>query len=75
MTIHYQLGNDLTTTEEVNNAITEHGHYPYNGNVNCLVTRLELWIDGASKEQQGKNDHQKLATYMLLSILLNFSNI
>ena len=57
MTIHDQLGNDSTATEAVNNAITEHGHYPYFGNVNCLVTRLEVWIEGATKEQQGKNDH------------------
>jgi cytochrome b involved in lipid metabolism len=58
MTIHDQLGNDLTaTTEAVNNAITEHGHYTYFGNVNCWVTRLEVWMERAPKDQRGKNDH------------------
>jgi hypothetical protein len=68
MTIHDQLGNDSTATEAVNNAITEHGHYLYCGNVNCLVTRLEVWIKGATKEQQGKNDHLDLQKYLSLSI-------
>jgi len=42
--------------------------------VSCKVTTLEDWIEKATKEQQGKNGHMRLVTYLLFLLLLNTSN-
>jgi hypothetical protein len=42
---------------------------------NCKLSTLDDYIERAPKDQRGKNGHLRLVTYLLLSLLLNTSNL
>jgi hypothetical protein len=73
---HKDLGQDNNATvKAVTAAITKYGYYSHFGDVNCKIVPLEDWIERAPKDQRGKNGHLRLVTYLLLSLLLNTSNL
>ena len=57
MSVKKLLGKDSKATAKAITTASKIDGYPYWGDKNCKVFKLEDWIERAPKDQRGKNGH------------------